>query len=177
MLCMACGCAEKVTVTGDAAEQETVSAETSATETVDADTDRISVFVCGAVAQEGVYELAADARKQDALEAAGGFAEGADTSSVNLAEGLVDGEKIYFPLEGESVSTGGGGSGEGALVNINIAGVSELTSLPGIGETRAERIVEYRSSHGAFASREELKNVSGIGDSTYEGLEDYITVD
>ena len=64
-----------------------------------------------------------------------------------------------------------------SVININTAGTSELTSLPGIGETRAERIVAYRQSHGSFANIEELKNVSGIGDNIYEGLEEYITVD
>lgn len=144
--------------------------------------DSIVVHVCGAVKCEGVYELPQDSRASDALNAAGGFAENADTSYVNLAESVRDGQKLYFPEEGETAGdgmpdTGGNFREESFLVNINTADVSALTGLPGIGSTRAERIVEYRDTHGGFASKEELKNVNGIGDSIYENLEAYISVD
>lgn len=164
------GCGEKVTVTETV--QEDSGAQAAGEESTVSET--ITVFVCGAVCAEGVYELSADSIKDDALQAAGGFAEGADTSGVNLAEAAADGERIYFPYEGETPGNDAGDDGDG-LVDINTADVAALTSLPGIGETRAERIVAYRKAHGAFADKSELKNVSGIGESIYEGLEDYIT--
>lgn len=156
----------------DADGEEDVTAQTS-----EAETDTISAFVCGAVVSEGVYEFRNGSIKNDALTAAGGFSEDADTSAVNLAEQITDGEKIYFPHEGEGAEPETGESGGSHLVNINAADADELTELPGIGETRAARIVEYRRTHGNFSSKDELRNVSGIGDSIYEGLEEYITVE
>lgn len=147
--------------------------------------DELAVYVCGAVKKSGVYELPSGSRINDALESAGGFADDADTDAVNLADKLQDGQRIYFPREGEtaeyygdqtSSDTGAADIGSD-LVNINTADVSGLMELPGIGQTRAQRIVDYRQTHGGFDSKEDLKNVSGIGDSIYDGLEEYITVE
>lgn len=149
--------------------------------------DKIIVYVCGAVENPDVYELDPGARINDALEAAGGFSGDADMNMINLAEPVSDGQRVYFPVQGEDM-TGDSKDMNAALetdiygddtslVNINKAGVSELTQLPGIGETRAGQIVEYRETHGKFSSKEDLKNVSGIGDSTYEKLESHIIVD
>ena len=149
--------------------------------------DKIIVYVCGAVENPDVYELDPGARINDALEAAGGFSGDADMNMINLAEPVSDGQRVYFPVQGEDM-TGDSQDMNAALetdiygddtslVNINKAGVSELTQLPGIGETRAGQIVEYRENHGKFSSKEDLKNVSGIGDSTYEKLESHIIVD
>ena len=148
--------------------------------------DKIIVYVCGAVENPDVYELDPGARINDALEAAGGFSGDADMNMINLAEPVSDGQRVYFPVQGEDM-TGDSQDMNAALetdiygddtslVNINKAGVSELTQLPGIGETRAGQIVEYRETHGKFSSKEDLKNVSGIGDSTYEKLESHIIV-
>lgn len=147
---------------------------------------KIYVYVCGAVAAPGVYELDEGSRVNDALVAAGGFSEDADRNVVNLAEEAADEQRIYFPVQGENLSQKWAGedldnaadSGEYAgLININKADVSELMELPGIGETRAGQIVEYRRTYGGFSTKEDLKNVSGIGDSIYRKLESYITVD
>jgi competence protein ComEA len=152
----------------------------------------VKVFVCGAVLQEGVYTLKEGSRIDSALKLAGGFAQDADTDYVNLAETVEDGQKIYFPREGEEVTeaqsketattsssdaTGSQGQENSALVNINAADIEGLKTLPDIGETRAQRILAYRQSNGNFASKEDIKNVSGIGDSIYESIKDYITVD
>lgn len=152
----------------------------------------VKVFVCGAVLQEGVYTLKEGSRIDSALKLAGGFAKDADTDYVNLAETVEDGQKIYFPREGEEVTeaqskeTATTGSSDAtssqsqensALVNINTADIEGLKTLPDIGETRAQRILAYRQSNGNFASKEDIKNVSGIGDSIYESIKDYITVD
>lgn len=147
---------------------------------------KIYVYVCGAVAAPGVYELDEGSRVNDALVAAGGFSEDADRNVVNLAEEASDEQRIYFPVHGENLSQKwssedldhAADSGEYAgLININKADVSELMELPGIGETRAGQIVEYRRTYGGFSTKEDLKNVSGIGDSIYRKLESYITVD
>ncbi len=170
---------DQTTETGNADDSETAEPETSS-ETV----GKIKVYVCGAVRSPGVYELDADARINDALEAADGFAENADIDMVNLAEVLSDGQKIYFPVEGEEIPSDTGkdqndlaDAGSDRLININEAGARELTELPGIGETRAGQIIEYRQTYGRFSVKEDLKNVSGIGDSIYRKLETYITVD
>ncbi len=175
------------TETGDEDDSETVDEDDSETADLDASSEkegRKKVYVCGAVRSPGVYELDADARINDALEAAGGFAENADIDIVNLADVAADGQKIYFPVEGEDITSDIrknqndlADAGSDSLININEAGVEELTELPGIGETRAGQIIEYRQTYGRFSDKEDLKNVSGIGDSIYRKLETYITVD
>lgn len=163
--------------------EEKPAAQTDITEGVD---NKIVVYVCGAVEDPGVYELTMPSRVNDALEAAGGFSEKADRNEINLADNITDGQKIYFPEEGEEVQQEVGDrnvgdqedhDGSDRLININKAGVDELTELPGIGATRAGQIVDYRQTYGGFSSKEDLKNVSGIGDSIYKKLETYITVD
>ena len=175
------------TETGDEDDSETVDSDDSETANLDISSEKvgkIKVYVCGAVRSPGVYELDADARINDALEVAGGFAENADIDIVNLADVAADGQKIYFPVEGEDIQSdigknqnGQADAGSDCLININEAGVEELTELPGIGETRAGQIVEDRQTYGRFSDKEDLKNVSGIGDSIYRKLETYITVD
>lgn len=137
---------------------------------------KVTVFVCGAVQNEGVYELPADARVDDALAASGGFAEGADTAAVNRADTLYDGQQIYFPFEGESLEHNSTEQEDNGLVDINRADKETLMTLSGIGESKAESIIEYRETNGRFENKEDVKNVSGIGDSIYLKIEEYITV-
>ena len=145
----------------------------------------IGVHVAGAVLEpDKVYFLAFGARVWDAIEAAGGPLEEADLSRLNLADYLMDGEKIYVPKKGEEVdsivtpptSQEEEESKEQDLTNINSASKIELMELPGIGETLAERIVQYRKENGPFSSVEEIKLVSGIGESLYKKIKAYITV-
>lgn len=145
----------------------------------------VVVHVAGAVARSGVYHLPAGSRVVDAIEAAGGAAAEADVNALNLAQPLVDGQKVLVPQAGE-VAPGGaaggaaagplGSSGGSAKVNINAAGLAELETLPGIGPALAQRILDYRAAHGPFRSLEDLKNVSGIGDMRFAELKDYITL-
>lgn len=158
----------------------------------------ICVYICGAVVNEGVYEVPAGSRVSDVLDKAGGYSEEALHGYVNLARTLEDGERVYIPdkqeleslgiLEGDGSSGGSGdssangssgsstdGSNE-TLVNINTADSEMLQTLPGIGEKKAADIIAYREEHGAFSSTEDLKNISGIGDSTFEKLSPHITV-
>ncbi len=145
----------------------------------------IIVYVSGAVAHPGVYALPPDARVADALAAAGGPLDGADLAPVNLARRLRDEEQVHIPRPGETplalptpllpaAATPGGGTA--GLVNINAASAAELDSLPGIGPGYAQRIVEYRESHGPFATVEEIQNVPGIGPATFARIRDLITV-
>lgn len=143
---------------------------------------RIYVHVCGAVANPGVYALAQGSRGEDALLAAGGFSQDADQDYVNLAKPVTDGEKLYFPDREETagrslmdLGTGGTEDTAGSLVDINHADRETLCTLPGIGASRAEDIIAYRESHGAFQKCEDIKKVSGIKDSVYEKIKDKIT--
>jgi len=140
---------------------------------------KFSCFICGEVSSPGVYEVAEGKRINDLLELAGGFTAEADKTAVNLAEYLTDGQMVYVPKVGEDYAGSTGAASETAgptIININKADATELTSLPGIGETKAKAIVSYRNENGSFKSIDELMNVSGIGQSTYDSLKDYITV-
>lgn len=150
----------------------------------------IYVRIAGEVSNPGMYELKQDARVSDAIDAAGGLTENADQLSINLARQVTDGEQIvvqaYIEAEpGNSESTGASGSGLpsssntevlSSKVNINTASASELTTLDGIGESTAAKIIAYRQANGSFASIEDIKKVSGIGDRKYEAIKDRITV-
>ncbi len=158
----------------------------------------LRVFVNGAVAIPAVYELAPDAILQQAIEQAGGFTAEADTAVVNLALPLQDGMQIYVPTLDEtteqvqaiistpSVRTEGieldladdtAVTTNGEIVNINTADVAQLDTLPGIGPSTAEKIVEYRNSNGPFATIDEIMSVSGIGPAKFEQIQAFITVD
>ncbi len=171
---------EKYTVT----ETENTVPASAAPETE----ERITVFICGAVQSSGVYDLSSDARVIDAVAAAGGFSAGADREWHNLARRVSDGERLRILTEEETdlLRQEGMTSEEGrssALsddtdmpVNINTAPLEILMTLPGIGESRARAILDYRNRNGAFASTDELRNVSGIGDKLYERIAGRITV-
>ena len=139
----------------------------------------IFAFICGEVQEPGVYEVAAGGRKVDLLSAAGGFTENAATDIVNLAEPVCDGDMVYIPSK-EEVANGSyirpEENTDSGQVNINRADKNALCTLPGIGETRAEAIIEYRKKHGGFEKPEDIMKVSGIGEATYSELEGKITV-
>lgn len=154
--------------------------------------EKIAVHITGEVKKEGIIYLNQGARIVDAIKEAGGETKQADLSQVNLAYELQDGQKIYIPnkkekisqyitensgtnviIEDSNTSTQKGGSGK---VNINTANQSELDSLPGIGPSLAERIINYREENGNFKSTDELQNVKGIGDAKYADIKDRITV-
>lgn len=134
------------------------------------------VHVDGMVGTPGVYELTEGARVSDAVTAAGGLAEGADTSSLNLAAPLADGEKVYVPAEGEEATTSSEGVSSGGLVNLNNASVEQLDELPGVGEATAHAIIEDREANGPFTTPEDLMRVSGIGEKKFAKLEGMICV-
>jgi len=130
----------------------------------------ITVYVSGAVAAPGVYRLPEDSRVEAAVQAAGGFAPGAEEESINLAAFLTDGQQVDVP---GLVDIGHVNAGR---VNINTASTSELDALPGIGPTTAQSIIDYRLQHGKFQAVQDIQNVPGIGPATYDRIKDYITV-
>ena len=156
------------------------SASGSEPDSVEKDSEKplkVCVYVCGAVVHPGVYELDCGSRKADALDRAGGFMEDARKDAVNLADTVSDGEMIRFPYLDEEVTVSDETSGavkSDGRVNINTASENELTFLPGIGESKAKAIVEYRDRNGSFSSTEELMNIPGIKEGTFEGLREFV---
>lgn len=147
-----------------------------------AESSTVFVEVKGAVHTPGVYELPVDARVKNVLDIAE-LSENADLMTVNQSLKLADEMVIYIPYEGEIDQEkftpsiiNDGNSSNSELVNLNTAGISELTTLNGIGEKKAQAILTYREEQGLFGKLEELKNIPGIGDKTFENLEPYITL-
>ena len=163
--------------------------------------ETLYVHVCGAVNAPGVYKLRTDARIYEALEAAGGMTEDAAADWINQAEALSDGERIYVPTQEEVNSqvlavtqdgteassgndtdngTGQEASGEDTgteqKIDLNTADVSQLTTLTGVGESKALAIIAYREENGPFTSAEDIMNVPGIKEGTYEKIKDKIAI-
>lgn len=144
----------------------------------------VMVHVCGAVRNPGVYELEDGSRIIDAVLEAGGLQEDAAADALNLAMPVSDGSRVYVPCADELTdgqfaqvdATGIAGSGDSGRVNINTASVDELTTLKGIGQSRAESIVAYREEHGPFKKTEDIMNISGIKQASYDKIKDNITI-
>lgn len=140
----------------------------------------IFVHVSGSVREPGLVELPAGSRVADAVQAAGGFTDEADASSVNLARQLSDGEQVIPLAQGAAAEEGATGEPAAATasgkVSINRATAQELTALPGIGDATAQKIVADREANGPFSACEDLMRVSGIGEKKYASLADLITL-
>ncbi|RII84850.1 ComEA family DNA-binding protein, partial [Clavibacter michiganensis subsp. insidiosus] len=144
----------------------------------------IYVHVVGAVVSPGLFPLAPGSRVVDALAAAHGFADGADTAGVNLARVLSDGEQLVVPRQGETptaapAGAAGGGAGSAspsAPVDLNTATAEQLETLPRVGPSLAARIIAWRSAHGRFARVADLGRVPGIGDRTLASLTPLVRV-
>ena len=139
----------------------------------------IFVDIKGAVKNPGVYQMKVGDRVKDALEAAGGLTEEADSQKVNLAKRLEDQMVIVVPKvgeEAEEISAGVTSKEEAkeGKVNINTATVEELKTLKGVGEKKAEAIIEYRKKNGSFKTKEDLMKVRGIGKKLFESFEERI---
>ena len=150
--------------------------------------NQIIVHVTGQVKNSGVVSLEEGARVVDAIYSAGGETVDADLNKLNLAYILNDGDKIYVPKKedtqteyitsgaGENVSSNVTQSSDSKIININTATVDELSTLSGIGNAIAERIVAYRMQNGKFENIEDIKNVTGIGDSKFNNIKNLIKV-
>ena len=162
--------------------------------------ETIRVDVKGMVKKAGVYELAKDSIVNDAIKKAGGLTSKADTTNVNLSKSLTNEMVIYIPKKEEvtksvvndalvdkynsvgfedspsSNATSNETTNTSTKVNINTATLTELTTLSGIGESKAQAILEYRTKNGNFKTLEDLKKVSGIGEAAYEKIKDNICI-
>lgn len=151
------------------------------------------VYVCGAVCKPGVYELPVNGRIYEAIELAGGLTEEACLESLNQAEQIVDGQMIRVLTREEAadqavnLSLGDTGtesdmtaasdsSEDDGLIDLNTASASELMTLPGIGQSKADSIIAYRESKGGFSSISEIMNIDGIKEGVYNRIKEYIKV-
>ena len=181
------GCSDK---DGESLEELSVSAE-SETEEEGAvpqeeqePAETVYVYVCGAVNAPGVYELEKDARVFEAIGLAGGMTGEAAAEAVNQARPVADGEQIYVPTVQEAQMQGAGvledtvtgNADESGKVNINTAGKEELMTLTGIGEAKAQSILDYREEHGKFGSIEDLMLIEGIKEGVFNKIKEDITI-
>lgn len=174
-------------------EDEILIGNMSSTNEIHSEDELIVVHITGSVKSPGIVRLKEGSRIEDSIEAAGGLTENADISKVNLAYILDDGIKIRIPsstdenIENEDILSENSGeniieeentiySKESRTININKATEAELQTLPGIGESLAIKIIEYRNQNGKFSNIEEIKNVNGIGENKYVEIKDLITV-
>ncbi|BDR57198.1 helix-hairpin-helix domain-containing protein [Xylocopilactobacillus apis] len=168
-------------------EQLFSSQKKSSSKTVTAEVKNQSKFVeiKGAVVKPGIYPIKANTRLAEVLQQAGGATPNADLKTVNLAKVAHDQESFYIPQKGEApapaeknpaVSEEAPVEAKSDLVDLNTADLTKLQTLNGIGAKKAEKILEYRKEKGQFKKIDELKNVNGIGDKTYESIKDQITV-
>jgi len=136
----------------------------------------------GAVTKPNVYQISSDERLVDLIKEAGGFTDQADQKSINLSAKLKDEEVIYVPKIGENSSTENTDSSANSVtsqvstttekININQADLTELQKLTGVGQKKAQDIIDFRTKNGDFKSLEDLGKVSGFGDKTLEKLKD-----
>lgn len=168
-------------------EGEDSGGEPADAEAYSGDSSAVCMYICGAVLNPGVYELSSSARIYELVELAGGLTEDADEQSVNLAQYAEDGGMIWIPTKEESAAgvtapaaadsaASSSAEADSGKVNINTADASELTTLNGIGDSKAAAIIAYREAHGGFQSIEEIMQVDGIAEGTYEKIREYITV-
>lgn len=134
----------------------------------------IYVHILGEVARPGLYALHDGDRGVDIVAAAGGFTPDADPAALNLARFLSDGEQIIVPAVGDGPAAPG--QAADGKVNLNTADAAALETLPRIGPAMAQRIIDWREQNGRFAAVEDLLDVTGIGDATFAGLKDLVTV-
>lgn len=149
----------------------------------------IYVHICGAVVNPGVYKAASGARVCDLIELSGGLQKEAAGDYMNQAQPVTDGQRIYIPTKEEigklTVAEYISGSlpkdekqeASAELVDINTATAEELMELPGIGKTKADSIINYRTQKGGFAAIEELKEVPGIKEGLFGQISSYITAE
>lgn len=153
-------------------------------ETAEENEEQIFVYICGAVENPGVYAMDEGSRVFQLVDLAGGFRADADLQSVNQAEQVADGQMIRILTQEESAAgetsgtdtAGAAAVSDDGKVNINRADREQLTTLNGIGDTKAAAIIQYRESHGSFQSIDEIMQVDGIAQGTYDKIKDDIVI-
>jgi competence protein ComEA len=156
-----------------------VSEEVQSAPVTESSTEPIKIYVhiCGEVNNPGVYELSEGSRIFEAVEAAGGFTEEAAQASRNLAQVISDEEQIVILTQEEAEEKARLEREQAAgIVNLNTASKEQLMKIPGVGEAKAQRIIEYREQNGRFEAIEDLMKVPGIKDASFQKMKDYITV-
>lgn len=138
---------------------------------IESQSDYYIIDIKGAVLFPGVYSVESSALLIDVINLAGGLLENADSSNINLAMPVINNQMIIIPSKVSEVT-----KEEDDLININTSSVSELTILPGIGDVKAQNIVDYRNQNGKFTSIEQLKNVSGISETLYNKIKTMVTL-
>lgn len=157
--------------------QEQTSVATTSEPTAQDQQQAIRVHVKGEVNQPGVYEIPADSRVIDAIQAAGGSKAQADVEQLNLAAVVADGSEVVVPAIGTTTTEAGTKpAATSGKINVNTATMEELDKLPGIGSARAQAIIEYRQEHGRFLQIDDLKQVPGIGVKMFDQIRDKVTV-
>ena len=140
----------------------------------------IYVHVVGEVLSPGIYEIDSGSRLVDVIFAAGGFGKNADQASINLAREVTDGEQVVvFKVGAAPQALGTISSGSAAVssqISLNKASQAELESLPGVGPALAGRMIDWRTANGGFKKKEDLLNVSGIGDKLFAGIKNQVTL-
>ncbi|MGL6173615.1 MAG: helix-hairpin-helix domain-containing protein [Cellulosilyticaceae bacterium] len=143
--------------------------------------EKFPVYICGAVEQPGVYYVEKGSILNELVALAGGLDAEADPIYINLAKELKANEKIYVTKVGEKIdkttNSYENGEYENELINLNEASLTLLDSLPGIGESRARQIIDYREANGPFSKIEDIKKVPGIGDKIFDSLKDFIRIE
>ena len=148
---------------------------------------KVTCDISGAVKHGGVYTLKNGARLLDLIEAAGGLTEKAQVKAINRAQLLKDQDQIYIPHEGEKIEPRGdttvnsGASSDSTdaskeQIHLNSATVSDLQKLNGVGQKRAEQIIQFRDANGGFKQIEDITKVSGIGEKTFEKFKDQLAL-
>jgi competence protein ComEA len=137
----------------------------------------LRVHVKGEVNTPGVYQLPADSRVVDAVQAAGGAKADGDVNKLNLAAPLKDGGEVVVPKSGADAAAAPAGKSADGKLNLNAATAEELDKLPGIGSTRAQAIVQTRENEGRFHSVDDLKKVPGFGVKLIDQIRDKVTVE
>ena len=157
--------------------------------------EKITIYITGAIKNQGVYELEEKSRIVDCIEKAGGLTEDADLKNINLAYVIEDGMKIYIPKNSDNNEVKDDTNlyvykeknntinsdninleTQNNKIDINTASQTELETLPGIGPSTAAKIINYRKENGKFNNIEDIKNINGIGDSKYEQIKNLIKI-
>lgn len=171
-------------VATDYSEQSSVVASSSSSQSQSSASGELYIDVKGEVKHPGVYQIPSNSRVTDVIKEAGGFKADADEQNVNLAKVLNDQDVVVVNKKGaagsssfaSSNNTSTGNSANNVKVNLNTADLNELQKLDRVGEKKAQKIIDYRNQHNGFHSIDEIKQVSGFGDKTFERLKDSLEV-
>ncbi|MCX8742959.1 ComEA family DNA-binding protein [Lactobacillus sp. B3795] len=171
-------------VATDYSEQSSVGASSSSSQSQSSASEELYIDVKGEVKHPGVYQIPSNSRVTDVIKEAGGFKADADEQNVNLAKVLNDQDVVVVNKKSaagsssfaSSNNTTTSSSANNVKVNLNTADLNELQKLDRVGEKKAQKIIDYRNQHNGFHSIDEIKQVSGFGDKTFERLKDSLEV-